>query len=74
MGHTKVRCKKPIVEEDAGDNGAYGGGNGGYGAEAGDTGTYGGGDMAADGFSAAAPAISAGGGDSWGGPVTSSGW
>lgn len=29
MGHTKVRCKKPLVAEDDGGNGGFGGNDGG---------------------------------------------
>jgi hypothetical protein len=36
VGHTKVRCKEPLVEDDAGDTGNNGGGdmgNHGYGGQ-----------------------------------------
>lgn len=51
MGHTKVRCKEPLVEEDTGNGGQ---GDGGFDAEA---------TVEDDSKVAAAD----GGGDSWGG-------
>lgn len=76
MGHTKVRCKEPLVEnEDAGHGGASH--SGGYGQPANDTG-YGGADDSAGGgftvpstdqFGGSAPATAGwentGGGSSW---------
>lgn len=54
MGHTKARCKQPLVEEEAAD--------GGYGGDevAADAGDYGAGDAADDEYTA--PVESSGGG------------
>lgn len=80
MGHTKVRCKEPIVDEDAGNG--YGGGadayaggdNAGFGDNDAAAGGFGGDDAGGNDFSAPA-AITAGGGGGWeGGPSANSGW
>lgn len=69
MGHTKVKCKKPIApEDDNGGDAGYGGADAGYGGDggfSGGAGGYGGG---------------ASGDDNWGpsgvvaGGVATSGW
>jgi hypothetical protein len=75
VGHTKVRCKEPLVEnEDA----SHGGASGGYGQHAADTGYGGADDSAGGGFTepstdqfggGSAPATAGwentGGGSSW---------
>lgn len=74
VGHTKVRCKEPIVEEEgAGGAGGYGGDYGGGGELeiAADAGDYDAGDAAAECI-----APDAGGDDSWGtgGGGDTAGW
>jgi len=47
VGHTKTRCKEPIVEDDAAEGaGGFGGDSGGYGAETADGGDFSGGQPA----------------------------
>jgi hypothetical protein len=75
VGHTKVRCKHPIVDEDTGGN--DGGDVGvaiGYGDDNAGGGDYGngGGAMVVSDFSAPAPAVVAAGG--WEGGQGASGW
>lgn len=72
MGHTKVRCKEPLVEDEDGGNTGYGGDsgvdNGRYSGDAG----YGDSGNTNDFDSGA---VIASGGDSWGATgASSSGW
>lgn len=66
VGHTKVRCKEPLKEEDGG-NDNYGGGDD---AGGGDNDNYG----ATDNFEEPVAAAATGGEDSWGGGGGGDAW